>query len=597
MDSFEQARQLFLDGLACIGREDLQAAEICFTESLEHLPDRPSTLTNRAAVRLRLGRLDEAEADAARAVAIDSAFADAWLNLALIALERRDPDTAAAHLQTLLWLDRKHHQGWLLSARVRDLQGRLDDAADCYRKALAIKPDDFVTLMNLGAVLNDLGRFDEALEQHDRALSLAPLHFDVLCNRGVALAGLGRYGDALGSFERAVPVDPSRAEGLGGKAMALVSLGRQAEALPCLEQAHRQQPQFAPAWSLHGAILAGLGQLDEALQMYERAVELSPANAEDVLSLSHLYLGRADFARGWPAYEARLRRPASERLQTSRPRWDGSPTEARVFVWAEQGVGDQVLYSTMFPSLFARLPNVTISADEKLLPLFRRSFPQAAFTARHEPPPEAAYDLQLPVGSLGTCLRPSAEAFAHAHPAVLVADAERARQLRASSRLRGQKVCGISWKSVNAQVGDEKSMPLERMRELLMLDGFTFVNLQYGDVSGEIARTCALTDAPIETVPGIDLFEDIDGLAALIDACDIVVTISNSTAHLAGAMGKPVLLLLPRFTGRMWYWNALPGGDASVPPWYPSVRMLHQHRQGDWEVPLQEAKAVLEHLR
>jgi hypothetical protein len=140
-------------------------------------------------------------------------------------------------------------------------------------------------------------------------------------------------------------------------------------------------------------------------------------------------------------------------------------------------------------------------------------------------------------------------------------------------------------------------MPLERMRDLLMLDGFAFLNLQYGDVSGEVARTCALTDAPIETVPGIDLYEDIEGLVALIDACDIVLTISNSTAHLAGAMGKPVLLLVPRFTGRMWYWNPLPGGDGSSPPWYPSVRLLRQQGQGDWTAPLQAAKAVLEQLR
>ena len=597
MDSFEQARQLFLDGLACLGRNDLQAADARFSASLEHLPDRPSTLTNRAAVRLRLGRLDEAECDARRAAAVDPAFADAWLNLALIALDRRDPEAAAAHLQTLLALDGNHAHAWLLSARVRDLQGRLADAADCYRKALAIRPDDFGTLMNLGAVLNDLGRFDEALEQHDRALALDPLHVDALCNRAVALAGLGRYEDALDGFERAVHVDPSRGEALTGKAMALVSLKRQEEALPCLEEAHRRQPGFPPAWSMHGAILAGLGRLDEALPMYEKAVELSPANAEDALSLSHLYLGRADFARGWPAYEARLRRPASEKLQTSRPRWDGSPTPARLFVWAEQGIGDQVLYSTMLPDLFERAPRATVSVDAKLLPLFRRSFPQATFTARNAPLPDASFDLQLPIGSLGACLRPSPDAFANVHRAVLAADAARTQQVRQWKPLVGRKVCGISWKSVNAQVGDDKSMPLERMRDLLMLDGFAFLNLQYGDVSGEVARTCALTDAPIETAPGIDLFEDIEGLAALIDACDIVVTISNSTAHLAGAMGKPVLLLVPRFTGRMWYWNALPGSDGDRPPWYPSVRLLRQQRQGDWTAPLQEAKALLEQLR
>ena len=595
MDSFEQARQSFLEGLACLGRNDLDGAESRFSDSLERLPDRPSTLTNRAAVRIRLGRLDEAEVDARRAVAIDDRYAEAWLNLALIALERGDTDAAASHLQTLVWLDRNHHQGWLLSARVRDLQGRFDDAADCYRKALAIKPDDFATLMNLGAALNDLGQFAEALAQHDHALQIDPHHVEVLSNRAVALAGLGRYDDALAGFEQCLSIDPLRPEGWMGKAMTLVSLKRLADALPCLEEANRVQSGFAPAWSLRGAVLAGLDRPDEALPMLERAVALAPANAEDQLSLSHLYLARFDFPRGWSAYEARLRRPGSERLRTSRPRWDGSATASRVFVWAEQGIGDQVLYSTMFPDLLERAPGATISLDAKLLPLLRRSFPQARFSARNPQPPETGYDLQLPVGSLGALFRPTADAFPTTRGAVLVADRERAGQVRELKPFRNRKICGLSWKSINAQVGDDKSMPLERMRDLLMLDGFAFVNLQYGDVSGEVARTCALTDAPIETVPGIDLFDDIDGLAALIEACDIIVTISNSTAHLAGALGKQTLLLVPRFTGRMWYWNTRDG--EAHPPWYPTVRVLRQHRQGDWSRPLQEAQAVLERLR
>ena len=128
MDSFEQARQLFLEGLACLGSNDLEGADARFSGSLQLLPDRPSTLTNRAAVRLRLGRLDEAEADARRAVAIDDRYADAWLNLALIALERGDTDAAAGHLQTLTWLDRVDREVFKLLAQ--ELRGGLRPQLD-----------------------------------------------------------------------------------------------------------------------------------------------------------------------------------------------------------------------------------------------------------------------------------------------------------------------------------------------------------------------------------------------------------------------------------------------------------------------------------
>lgn len=595
MDRLEQARQLFLEGLACLARQDLEGAEARFSASLEQLPDRPSTLANRAAVRLRLGRLDEAEADARRATTVDPRHAEAWLNRSLVAVARGDAAEAAAHLSALLAVDPRHGQGWLLLARVHEGQGRLADAAHCYAQALSIRPDDFTARMNLGAVLNDLGRFAEALEAHDQALAIDAGNVDVLSNRGVALAGLGRHGEALAAFEQCRALDPARAEALTGQAMALLSLGRPEDALAILAQANRSHPDHAPSWSLHATVLGGLGRTDEALPMYERAVALAPANAEDRLSLSHLYLGRMDFARGWPAYEARLERRGSGRLPTAKPRWNGSPDAGRLFVWAEQGLGDEVLYSTMFPDLFARMPGALVSADARLIPLFRRSFPGGVFVPRDQPPADDRFDVQLPAGSLGALLRPAADRFPAAGAPVLVADAGKVRQVRQFPAFRQRRVCGLSWNSVNAQVGADKSLPLIEMRELLMLDGFAFASLQYGEVSGEVAAACALTDASITRLPGLDLFADIDGLCALIDACDVVVTTSNSTAHLAGALGKRTLLLVPRFTGRMWYWNTRPG--EAFPPWYPSVKVLRQDRQGDWSEPLRAAKAELEGLR
>jgi ADP-heptose:LPS heptosyltransferase len=186
-------------------------------------------------------------------------------------------------------------------------------------------------------------------------------------------------------------------------------------------------------------------------------------------------------------------------------------------------------------------------------------------------------------------LRPTKESFEKVKSPYLVADAARVQELRQLVRRPGKRICGVSWSSKREEIGQGKSISLAQMLEPLASDALHFVNLQYGDTAEERAALLRERGIEVQSVDQVDNFNDIDGLAALIEACDVVVTTSNTTVHLAGALGKDTLLLLPRGRSRLWYW----GHDQIRSIWYPPVRIYAQEKIGDWQSPLTEIKHYL----
>jgi ADP-heptose:LPS heptosyltransferase len=151
-------------------------------------------------------------------------------------------------------------------------------------------------------------------------------------------------------------------------------------------------------------------------------------------------------------------------------------------------------------------------------------------------------------------------------------------------------ICGISWKSINAKVGDSKSICLDDLLPILKLEKTYPVNLQYGEVQSEIEALNQFHQISINSFSSIDKYDDIDSLVALIDSCSYIVTTSNTTAHLSGALGKETLLLLPFSVGKFWYWHHQEGRSI----WYPSVRIFQQKQDGDWSEPIKQIKTLLE---
>jgi ADP-heptose:LPS heptosyltransferase len=250
------------------------------------------------------------------------------------------------------------------------------------------------------------------------------------------------------------------------------------------------------------------------------------------------------------------------------PLWQGDNLDGRrILLWGEQGIGDMVLFASMLPDLLASGAQVGLELEPRLIPLFRRSFPQIEFFAWDNVPSDARFDVQANLGRLGLFLRSAAERFANARP-YLVPEPARVAEFKAryAALGPGPKI-GISWRS-SSQAYRRKSLRLEDFAPLFAAcPDATFISLQYGDTADDIARAQELCATRVHHDASLDNWTDLDGVAAQIAALDTVVTVSNLNAHLAGAAGIPAHVLVTQNT--LWYW---PHAKSST-PWYPSVRL------------------------
>jgi hypothetical protein len=260
----------------------------------------------------------------------------------------------------------------------------------------------------------------------------------------------------------------------------------------------------------------------------------------------------------------------------TQPRWSGERLDGTLLVWGEQGLGDEILHASMVSDLIARTPSIVLEVEPRLVALFARSFPALRVVALGTELYAGRFEAQEPLGSLGRRFRLRWEDFPRREHGHLVADAAPAQALRRRLAGDGRAVIGISWVSKAPTGGASKSAKLADFAALLRVPGCRFVDLQYGDTAAERAALARELGITVERLPDIDNTNDIDGLAALMTACDAVVTVSNTTAHLAGALGRPTWVMVPHGHARIWYWFH----DRDVSPWYPRTR-VHRQRSGE----------------
>jgi len=410
-------------------------------------------------------------------------------------------------------------------------------------------------------------------------LAIKPDYLDALNNRAIALYLLQREEDALAATDAALAIDPRFVGALNNKGNVLLAQGKFAAALANYEAAIAVDPNFADAMFNCGNALAALDRAGEAERCYDKTIAMQPHVAEIKVNKGLFCLARGRFAEGWPLYEARWSggmRGVDHRAYAL-PRWNGEPVD-RLLVWGEQGLGDQVLYASMLADARARATSVVLEIEPRMVALFARSFPDIEVVGLGNELHPGAADAHVPISGLGKFLRPDWASFARSSERYLTADPARATALRERLAADGRAVIGLSWRSSAKTMGRSKSARLHDFEPVLRLPGCRFVDLQYGDTRADreaVARDLGLT---VERLDDIDNKDDIDGLAALMTACDAVVTVSNTTAHLAGALGRPTFVFVPFGNSQIWYWFK----EADTSPWYPHARVRRQANGQPW---------------
>jgi tetratricopeptide (TPR) repeat protein len=494
-------------------------------------------------------------------------------------------------------------------------QGRGDEAEAFCDAILAAVPDHIDALHLLGLVRHQQRRHGEALKFIGAVLDRAPRSVDALNNYGIVLGAVDRHQEALAPFEAALAVQPDHIGALVGRADALARLGRHEEAVEAYEAVRAREPNHLHALNESGGLHMRLGSPQSALACYERALALAPGTVEllvnrgtalralnrDADALASFtqaaalrpdfaearwnasLIGRrqGDFASGWKGYEWRWRK-ADWRARCrnfSAPLWLGdAPIAGRtILLHAEQGFGDTIQFIRYAP-LVARLgARVVLECPAELTRLLRNADGVDQIIARGDALP--AFDFHCPLLSLPLAFATEL-ATVPANVPYLQSQAEQAAKWRGRLPQSGRMRVGICWAGNREHASDRgRSIPLDRFASILSASGLDFVSLQK-EVGP--AQAAALRDHGVFQLG--QEFVDFADAAAVIAMLDLVISVDTAVAHLAGAMGKAVALLLPFSPDFRWMLNRTDS------PWYPTVRLFRQSTLGDWD-------EVIERLR
>jgi Tfp pilus assembly protein PilF len=447
-------------------------------------------------------------------------------------------------------------QGMLANALQHHRAGRLTEAEWIYRQILTIDAHQADSLHLLGMVAYQAGRYESATEMIRGAIAIHEKGASYHSNLGTVLQAQGKLYEAAACYKRALAL----------------------------------RPDLAEVHTNLGNILQAQDMLDEAVACHERALTLNPELSEARYNLGLAQLLKGDFTSGWHNFE---RRWQSKNFVTPmrdypQPLWTGENlASGRLLIWGEQGVGDEIMFAGLIPDVIRTGNHCLLDCDSRLKPLFARSFPGIDIASGRDlgHSPELSIAAHLPSGSLPRLFRATNTAFASTTSPYLVADPIERERFR-DRYADGRRLVGLAWHTKNRSTGRYRSIDLPLLAPLFAPPDIRWVSLQYGD-HDELESMTAAANAPILIDRSVDQFSNIDVFAAQVAAMDIVVTIDNSTAHLAGALGVPAFVLLPFVSD--WRWLQVREDS----PWYPTLRLFRQSKRGDWQSVVQKVLSAL----
>ena len=537
------------EALALQRQGRLRDADKIYTRVLKLAPDHFDALNLLGTVKAQLGRMGEAHRLLASAVKSNPRVPQAWANL-----------------------------GQVLCALKRNRE-----ALECFDKARALDPNDAAILNQRANILLSLDRADEALAEFREVLARVPQHAEARVNCGIAQAAVGSPEQALAELDAALSIVPGHPVANFNRGLVLHDLGRYADAVEAHDRVLAAAPQHAGAWLNRGRALAALNQLDDAMASYDKATALRPddANAHFMGALALLTLG--DYRRGFAKYESRWRRSGMPGQRSrGRPLWLGEyPVAGKtILVHAEQGLGDTIQFARYVPLLAAAGGKVVLEVQPELTALLARLEGCAAIVARGEAPPP--FDIHCPLGSLPLAFKTEPGSVPARMP-YLAPDNDYLAKWQGRIAALDRPRIAIAWAGNPSHANDRnRSLRFGHLPPLLSMPArFLSIQRDVRDADTEqLAAESRLTHVGGE-------LENFSDTAAAIAQCDLVISADTAVAHLAGAMARPLWVLIPFAPD--WRWTL----NAETSPWYPTARLFRQSEPGDWDGVINRVGAAL----
>jgi hypothetical protein len=441
-------------------------------------------------------------------------------------------------------------------------------------------------VLQIAMQLQRTGKAAEAERMAGHVLAAHPNHAEALHLKGIAIAALGRDAEAAALLERAIAHGLEEPQYYRNICAIYERLGRLDEALTAGKRAVALDATDAESYHNLTVVYARRLELDEAIRHARMALSLDPTRAGAHMALAEALLMRGDLAEGWREYDWRFRLPgaAAPLPPTDRPQWDGGPVDGTLLLVGDQGSGDVMQFCRYLPWARTRCANIVIACSADLQPLVRQLAPQARMFAKwSDCPPYAAYCAFSGLPLLhGTVLEniPASIPYFQADPERMAIWQERIGKLVP----RGHRKIAVAWAGSPTHSNDRnRSMKLAQLRPVFDARNTSFLAVQKGARLNELSAYYGR--APLLNLgASIENFSD---TAAILAGLDLVITVDTSVAHLAGALGRPVWIMLPYAPD--WRW-LLGRADS---PWYPTVRLFRQATPGDWDSVVSNVAAAL----
>jgi len=612
---------LHLLGLLAHQRGQHDVAVDLINQAIRGAPGHAPYHCNLGSALQALGRTDEAIDTYRHALTLKKDFPESHLNLGNALEASGKPDDAIASYRRALHYRPQYAEAYYNIGRVHQSRGRWSEAISAYRRALSIRPDYTEVHNSLGNALQSAGRLSEAVASYQKVIAIQPDHAEAHNNLGLAYQASGRPDAAIDSLERALALWPDYAEahnnlgsvfaakGLYGPAIsryrhalnlktdfaeahnnlgtALLAQGDIRESIASYERALACRPGYADALNNLGNALQTAGRLDEAIRHYEQALALKADLADAWWNLAYALLLKGDYAAGWPLYEWRWKAIGKHGplRDFTQPLWLGeSPLAGRtILLHHEQGLGDTIQMLRYVPLLADRGARVVIEVPPALAEIAARVPGTAAVVTQGKPLP--GFDTHCPCMSLPLAFNTTLQTVPATVPYLSVPAATRDAW---GTRLgnRPHRRVGLAWSGSITHSNDRhRSLSLPQLLPLLDARAeFHSLQKEYRpDDMTALAGESRLRDHATD-------LGDLADTAGLIEQLDLVIAVDTAVAHLAGALGKPVWLLLPFAPDYRWLL------DRADTPWYPTMRLFRQPTFGDWDAVVRRVSAALADL-
>lgn len=506
------------------------------------------------------------------------------------------------------------------------------EAINLFEKFLKLKPKDPQVLSYIGILELQIGNYEKGIDKLNHSLKLDPFDSNIKLNLSNALVDYANHlikknhlDIAKEKLEKSIKIFPENEVAFQNLIKLLIELRdfgkiekyfkdliklnstnpeyyyllgnsffdqcKFNKALFQYQAAENLDPKFVKSIFNQALCFEFLGNYTKSIEKYDQCLKIDPNYELALLNKGMLLLENSDYTLGWKLYKYRWRSKKNNGQYIFNPNNElvsKHEFNKRILVWAEQGVGDQILFSSMLADFNNLVKDLTVSIDKRLKTIYERSFPKIKFISNQEKIEIKNFDFHLPMGNLGFFLRNRSEDFKTQKNQFLFPDDQIKKNILKDVKNSKKIICGLSWTSSNKDYGRWKSISFQEIAKKISSLNFKFLNLEYENNFDEIKHLSEKHNLDFDNFQDIDKFNDFESLSALISSCDIVVTISNVTAHFAGALGIKTYLLAPYSFGRFWYWS-----DESLSRWYPSISIIRQKNQFSWDETLKDLVEIL----